>query len=277
MTIQFVTGVYATLTYLTSYLCKPEDTVSELMKKASKETCGKDMDSVVSIFLTKREVSTHEAIKRVLSLPMRHSNIDVLYVPTDLKTNRTRMLKSQSILEKMHPEDTNVFASNIIDKYDNRSDDLHFLCLADFASNYDSKKSGDVPVESDDIKSNTVPVSNIDDVEPNLNLIALKNKHGEMSKCNRHCVISFHKGSKLKNPEEHYMRLLQLYMPCRNEVELKQDKSYRDRYNEVEDDIMCNVTKHGSYLNIDYEEPENFSFVHSDDLMRKKKIIQNCQ
>ena len=107
MTIQFVAGVHATLTYLTSYLCKPENTVSELMKKASKETCGKDMDSVVSIFLTKREVSTHETIKRVLSLPMRHSNIDFLYVPTDLKTNRTRMLKSQSILEKMHPEDTN--------------------------------------------------------------------------------------------------------------------------------------------------------------------------
>ena len=259
MTIQFVTGVYATLTYLTSYLCKPEDTVSELMKKASKETCGKDMDSV-------------------LSLPMRHVIIDVLYVPTDLKTNRTRMLKSQSILEKMHPEDTNVFASNIIDKYDNRSDDLHFLCLADFASNYDTKKSGDVPVESDDIKDNTVLVSNIDDIQPNRNVIALKNMHGEMPKCNRHCVICFHKGSKLKNPEEHYMRLLQLYMPCRNEIELKQDnKRYGDRYKEVEDDIMCNVTNNGSYLDIDYEELENFSFVHSDDLMRKKKIIQNCQ
>ena len=52
-------------------------------------------------------------------------------------------------------------------------------------------------------------------------------------------------------------------MPCRNEIELKQDnKSYGDRYKEVEDDIMCNVTKHGSYLDIDYEELENFSFVH---------------
>ena len=30
-------------------------------------------------FLTKHEVSTHEAIKRVLSQPMRHSNIDVLF------------------------------------------------------------------------------------------------------------------------------------------------------------------------------------------------------
>ena len=29
----------------------------------------------------------------LLSLPMRHSSIDVLYVPTCLKMNRTRMLK----------------------------------------------------------------------------------------------------------------------------------------------------------------------------------------
>ena len=89
------------------------------------------------------------------------------------------MLKLQSVLEKIHREDTNVFASNIIDKYENRPDDLHSLCLADFASNYVSKKSGDVPLKSDDIKSYTISVSNIDDIEPNPNIIALKNKHGE--------------------------------------------------------------------------------------------------
>ena len=120
--LQFVTGVYAILTYLTSYLCKPEHAMSELMKKASKEAYGKDikgkMLSIGNTFLSKREVSTHEEIKRVLSLPMRHSNIDVLYVPTGLKKNRTRMLKSLSTLEKMHPDHTNVFASNIIDKYE---------------------------------------------------------------------------------------------------------------------------------------------------------------
>ena len=37
MNLQFVTGVYAMLTYLTSYLCKPEHAMSERMKKASKE------------------------------------------------------------------------------------------------------------------------------------------------------------------------------------------------------------------------------------------------
>ena len=105
--LQYVTGVYAMITYLTSYLCKPEHAISKLMKKASRVAYGKDIKGkmlcIGNTFLTTREVSTHEAIKRVLSLPMRHSNVDVLYVPTGLKKNRTRMLKSLSILEKMHP------------------------------------------------------------------------------------------------------------------------------------------------------------------------------
>ena len=100
MNLRFVTGVYAMLAYLMSYFCKPEHAISELMKKASKKAYGKDikgkMLSIGNTILTKREVSTHEAIKRVLSLPMRHSNKDVLFVPTGLKKNRTRMLKSLS-------------------------------------------------------------------------------------------------------------------------------------------------------------------------------------
>ena len=132
------------------------------MKKASKEAYGKDINgkmlSIGNTFLTEREVSTHEAIKRVLFLPMRHSNIDVLYVPTGVKKNRTRMLKSLSTLEKMHPDDTNVFASNVIGKYKNRPDNLHSVCLADFASNYVSKKVDELRIELDEIKSFTVPV-----------------------------------------------------------------------------------------------------------------------
>ena len=138
MNLQFVTDVYAMLTYLTSYLCKPEHAMSKLMKKASKEAYGKDikgkMLSIGNTFLTKCKVSTYKSIKRVLSLPMRHSNIGVFCVPTGLKKNRTRMLKSLSTLEKMHPDDTNVFASNVIDKYENRLDNLHSMCLADFES-----------------------------------------------------------------------------------------------------------------------------------------------
>ena len=52
-----------------------------------------------------------------------------------------------------------------------------------------------------------------------------------LQKCSRPYVIRFHKVSRLKSPEEHYLRLLQLYMPWRNENELKQEnESYEDRH-----------------------------------------------
>ena len=86
-----------------------------------------------------------------------------------------------------------------------------------------------------------------------------------MRKHRRPCIIRFHKVSELKSPEEHYSRLLQLHMPLRNENELKQDsQSYDDKYNEIDGDILCNIKKHEPYLDIDYEELENFNFVPSD-------------
>ena len=84
---------------------------------------------------------------------MRHSNIDVLYVPTGFKKNRNRMLKLLSIIKKIHPDDANAFGPSIIDKYKNRPDDLHSLCSADFAPSHISKKAVDVPIEPDESKS----------------------------------------------------------------------------------------------------------------------------
>ena len=239
MNIQFVMGVYGLLTYLTSYLCKPEHTMSELMKKASKEASGKDIKeklrSIGNVFITKREVSTHEAIKRALSLPMRTSNIDTIYIDTGIKKNRTRILKSQSVLQTMDPEDNNVYATNIIDKYANRPDVLEQICYADFATNYISKKVDEVQVESEDIKNYTMPVSAIDEVERSSNIIVLKKELGEMRKRSRPCVMRYHKVSKMKDSEQYYLKLLQLYMPWRNEDEIKgYCHSYEEKFGQVE-------------------------------------------
>ena len=62
----------------------------------------------------------------------------------------------------MHLHDTNVFTSNIIDKYENGPHNLYLMCLADFASSYVSKKTDGLPIGSDEIKSYTVLVSNIE-------------------------------------------------------------------------------------------------------------------
>ena len=111
------------------------------------------------------------------------------------------MLKSLSILEKIHSDHANVFASNIIEKY------MH------------------------------------------------EHEVSEMRKSSRPWVIRFHKVSKLKSPEEHYSRLLRLYMPFTNENALKQENlSYEDRYEEVEENVLCDTKKHEPYLDIDYAE-----------------------
>ena len=122
------------------------------------------MVSVGNMFLTKCQVSIHEAIKRVSSLHIKHLSTDVLCVPTSLKKNRTRVLKSPPIVEEMHPDDTNI--SNIIDKYENQQD-LHSMCLTNFTSSYVSKKTSDASVESDGIKNCCIPVPNISDYGSN--------------------------------------------------------------------------------------------------------------
>ena len=82
----------------------------------------------------------------------------------------------------MHPADMNVFASNIIDKYKNWPDNLHSMCLKDFTFSCVTKKADDLPIEPNEIKSYSIPVSNINDVKPNPNIIVLKNELGEIRK-----------------------------------------------------------------------------------------------
>ena len=62
--------------------------------------------------------------------------ISVYFIVTGLKENRTRGLKSPEVLQKMNPDDTNIYALNILDKYANRPNELEYMCLADFATNY---------------------------------------------------------------------------------------------------------------------------------------------
>ena len=84
MNIQFVVSIYGVLAYLTSYLCKPEHSMSEFMKAAANEVsnCGvkERLKAIGNQFITKREVSLHEAIMRDLSMSLRRSNVDVMYM-----------------------------------------------------------------------------------------------------------------------------------------------------------------------------------------------------
>ena len=87
MNLQFVTGIYGLLAYLCSYMSKEERKLGEIMRKVVEESPGlnvrEKLRKVGNVLLTKREVSTHEATKRTLSLPIRSSNIGYDFIFTD--------------------------------------------------------------------------------------------------------------------------------------------------------------------------------------------------
>ena len=260
MNIQYVTGMYGVIKYLTSYMCKPERTMSELMKKASKEATNRGVQdklwAIGNVFTTKREVSTDEAIVRALSLPMRSSKIAVDFIVTGLKEDRTRALKSPEILQLMNPDDTNIYTLNILDKYANRPDfpaKMDDMCLADFATNYVHHKAHEPDIDSDDIRNYTTAVSSfnvdVEESEEKSEIITLKGEMGKMRKRRRPCVMRYHKVSKMKDPELYHLILLQLYLPWRDESALKEDfSSYQEMYEHVELDIKPNILTHEPYF-----------------------------
>ncbi|XP_066924610.1 uncharacterized protein [Clytia hemisphaerica] len=269
MNIQYVTNMYAVLAYIT-YMCKPERNMSELMKKAHKEANGKavkdKLRAIGNVFLTKFEVSTHEAIKRTLSLKMRTSNIDVEFVPTGPKERRIRMLKNPSDLAKLDPDSKNVYKKNMIEKYENRPNKLKDMCYADFATTYTyPKKNEDEEEEGANESENELENLEINNELPKL--ITLKNGMGKMKKRGRPCVMRYHKVNKLKDRNEYYLVLLQLYMSWENEDNIKGNcATFEERFHEIEEEIRPNILKHdASFGRIDELDVNNMPVYDSSD------------
>ena len=138
MDIQYIVDIWSCIAYITSYMCKPEKEMSQLMKFAVKEADSiKDqLKSIGNTFLHSREVSQHEAIARLIIIPLRESNTSVQYIPTGFEHERTRMLKPISQIKRMNDNDENIYMPNILDKYANRPDPIKNISLAEFVSDY---------------------------------------------------------------------------------------------------------------------------------------------
>ena len=85
---------------------------------------------------------------------MRLSNIECDFVFTGPSEKKLWVLKPQDILQKMNPEDTNIFANRIIEKYANHTNDLENECYVDFAAGYVNVNTKDI-VEDDHIENYT--------------------------------------------------------------------------------------------------------------------------
>ena len=91
-------------------------------------------------FLSSREVSSQECVYRCMpELWLRKIFPATVFVSTDLPDKRLRVTKSQQDLEELDDESTDIFKSNIIERYTIRPSNIpavNDLCLAEFVAYY---------------------------------------------------------------------------------------------------------------------------------------------
>ena len=215
MDIQYILDDYSCAQYMLGYVAKPEHEMSELLTEVVKEVRKskpntKEMDEMKHImhaYVQHREVSAQEAVARVCSLPLKGCTRTVVFLQTD--EDGLRMSKPMSKLKEMDPDTDEVWMSGIPEKYLNRprGREFEYLCMAEFASEYR------VVPRKDKDKAN---------VSALLNDMGFIVKRAHLEKA---AIIRFHRFSEKKSPEKFYRGLLKLYLPHRNDSQLK-NKEY---------------------------------------------------
>ena len=95
------------------------------------------MNKIKKEFLGKHVIGAPESCMQVLSLWLMKKSRKVIYVNSNMKHERVSLPKTKAQLDKMHPDDDDVFATSLLDRYVAWPNDLNDMCLAMFAVTYD--------------------------------------------------------------------------------------------------------------------------------------------
>ena len=243
--LQAVFNHYKCITYVCSYFTKDETECSQAIMNAAKEAKSENLSirdglkKIGAAFLSTREVSSQECVYRCMpELWLRKIYPATVFVSTDLPEKRVRIAKSEQELEGLDDESTDIFKSNIIERYAIRPKCIASLCLAEFAAYYykdykkDCQETADAQPEilTDDV----IELQHHNSVTSVLpKRISLMNSN-EIMKCRRvRAVIRYHKPNKTKEPEQYFHHLLMLYYPFRDENSLlSTDQTYPSKFYE---------------------------------------------
>ena len=210
MDIQFILDPYACAKYLMSYTTKPEREMSLLLEATHKEcregnmAVREEMKKLTGTFFNHREVSVQEAVYRATGMPLTYSSRGFVFVPSH--SNSCRLLKPRHILTRMDEDDTDIYMSNLADKYFDRPLDKEFnICLADFASKYDIVSLN---------RTSKKPRTAIKQLQ--------KLPFGVKRRCGRDTIIRFPHFNRETDADNYFENLLCLYLPIRSRGEIKE-------------------------------------------------------
>ena len=262
MDIQYVVNAYACVMYVASYVMKAEKGMSELLKRTACEIDCENVRSqlrkVGSVFLTNRELSAQEAVYRSLQMPLRKFSKAVVFINTDERSQRVKLLKPKAQLELLDEDDENVFCNNIIDRYIKRPDSVADVCLADFAAVY-RYRSDDPGTKGDNTprpnnNNDELPETHTNDDEKLPRLLNLPDGLGKMTKRRTRCVVRWHNFQENKEPDKFYRSQLMLFLSWRDEDNMKGEfSSYKERYEKQQEEIQQARNRH-VYLTEDLQE-----------------------
>ena len=252
MDIQIVDHVESCIMYVSSYISKPEKALGDVLKSVSK-TCEpqgpkKMMQLVSKKFLSHREVSAQEAVYRVLSLPLIRGSRQVIFVPTDLPENRTKLLKPLKKIQELDDDDEDLYMSGMLEKYADRPHSVENLCLADFSSYYCyGGKPKDKEPELDDFPGSEAEEDPTEEkLEALPKTIQLKTTKQKLKRRVKPAIIRTHQYSQLQQEEEFYHSKLLLYLPWRNEDnDLKgEDGTFKSKFITEVDEFTTKMTEY---------------------------------
>ena len=245
-------NLYLITTNVCSYFTKDETECSQAIANAAKEarlsnTNIRDgLKKIGATFLSTREVSSQECVyRRMPELWLRKIFPKTVFVSTDLLKKRVRVTKTQNELDELDDDSTDIYKSNIIERYSLRPKGIPSvdqLCLAKFAAFYykdyrtndantrDSQPDilNDELLESQHFNEDTKETC----LPPKIKLMG----RNEYMKCRKvNAVIIYHTPNKRKEPELYFHHLLMLYLPWRDETELLgSDQIYASKFYDSE-------------------------------------------
>ena len=169
-----------------------------------------------------------------------------VFVSTDLPDKRVRVTKSQQELNELDDDSTDIYKSNIIERYSIRPDSnttIDNMCLAEFAAYYykeystnPTKNDAQPEILTDDLTELHVQSTTNTDVTtllpPKIKLL----NTNEVMKCRKtKAVVRYHTPNKTKEPEKYFHHLLMLYYPWRNEdTLLGTEQTYASKFYDCE-------------------------------------------
>ncbi|GBM39081.1 ATP-dependent DNA helicase PIF1 [Araneus ventricosus] len=235
MDIQFILDEYAVVSYLVDYINKPGRGLSRILRNcveavsSQKSSLKECLTAVANQFINSVEISAQEAAWSILELPMSKMSEDSIFIPTFRQEERTRMVKSQDVLNKLDPNSRDVYESNIIDYYTKRPKSLEQDCLAKFAAWYELQKTG--PEEMKLLKGN------------------------KYAKCRtKPKVLQYRKFKKSHNEDEYYREQIMLFTNWRDEKEDILSQDFKHCYNANLEEIQANRKEFVVDENLDLEE-----------------------